>query len=95
MIFAASRFRLKEDIRRLVAFCYAWFAGMQLVVLALLAPEVFSWTQLAYAALAGSVFRLVGQRVFRWVSAPAFDWLLTLFAAVYAGLLGLRSAGYL
>jgi uncharacterized protein len=95
MIFAASRFRQKEDIRRLVAFCYAWFAGMQLVVLALLSPDVFSWTQLAYAALAGSAFLLVGQRVFRWVSAPAFDWLLTLFAAVYAGLLGLRSAGYL
>jgi uncharacterized membrane protein YfcA len=93
MIFAASREHRKEDIRALVAFCYACFAAMQLIVLAILMPQVFGWIQLGYVAIAGTTFLLVGQRVFRWVSAPVFDWLLTLFAVAYASLLGLRSAG--
>ncbi len=95
LIFAASRFRRKEDIRALVAFCYACFAAMQLTILAVVTPSVFGRSQVGYAGVAAIVFLLVGQRVFRWVSAPAFDWLLTLVAGAYAGLLGLRSAGVL
>ncbi|MSO62576.1 MAG: hypothetical protein EXQ50_10865 [Acidobacteria bacterium] len=93
LIFAASRFRRKEDIRALIAFCYACFAAIQLTVLAVFTPSAFGWSQVGYGAVAAIVFLLVGQRVFRWVSAPAFDWLLALVAGAYAGLLGLRSAG--
>lgn len=93
LIFAASRFRNKEDIRALVAFCYAWFAAIQLTVLAVVTPSAFGWSQMGYAGTAAIVFLLGGQRVFRWVSAPVFDRLLTLVAGAYAGLLGLRSLG--
>jgi uncharacterized membrane protein YfcA len=93
LIFAATRFERKEDIRKLIAFCYASFAGIQLLVLALVEPDMFGWQQAGYVAIAGFVFLAIGQRVFRWVSAPVFDRLLTLVAAAYAGLLCLRSAG--
>jgi uncharacterized protein len=95
LISAASRFRRKEDIRALIAFCYACFAATQLAVLALFTPGVFGWSQVGYATVAGVVFLLIGQRLFRWVAEPAFDWLLTFVAAAYAGLLGLRSVGVL
>jgi uncharacterized membrane protein YfcA len=95
VIFAGSKFRRKEDVRALVAFCYSCFAAVQLLVLAVLTPGAFGWMQVGYAAIAGIVFLLVGQRVFRWVSNPAFDWLLTGFAAAYACVLALRSAGIL
>jgi uncharacterized membrane protein YfcA len=95
LIFAASRFRRREDIRALIAFCYACFAAIQLTVLAVSMPSACGWSQVGYATVAGVVFLLIGQRVFRWVSAPAFDWLLTLVAGAYAALLGLRSVGVL
>jgi uncharacterized protein len=94
-IFAASRSQNKEDIRGLISFCYSSFAAIQLSVLAILSPESFSWLQVGYAALAGTVFVLVGQNVFRWISARQYDHLLTFFMATYAGLLGLRVAGIL
>lgn len=93
VVYAATRLRRKEDIRALIAFCYACFATLQLVILAVVSPEVLGWSQLSYALIAGVVFLGVGQRVFRWVSAPAFDRLLSILAAAYAGLLGLRSVG--
>ena len=92
MIFAVSKCRRKEDIRAMIAFCYVCFASIQLGTLAILTPQAFGWNQFCYAAVAGAAYLLVGRRVFGWVSAPAFDRLLTLFAAAYAGLLALRSA---
>ena len=93
LVFAATRSRRKEDIRAVIAVCYACFAAVQLTVLAVVTPDVFSRSQVGYATVAAIVFLLVGQRMFRWVSAPAFDSLLTLVAGAYAGLLGLRAAG--
>jgi uncharacterized membrane protein YfcA len=95
LIFAATRFEQKEDVRKLIAFCYACFAAIQLFVLAAVEPGLFGWQQAGYVAIAGFVFLAIGQRVFRWVAAPVFDRLLTMVAAVYAGLLSLRSAGVL
>ena len=95
LVFAASRFRRKEDIRALVASCYTCLAAVQLAVLAFVTPSVFGWPQAGYALVAGVVFLLIGQRVFRGLSMTAFDWLLTFVAAAYAGLLGLRSIGLL
>ncbi len=92
-IFAASRYRNRENIRSIIAFCYSVFAAIQLTVLAIVEPSVFSLQQLAYSAVSASIFLLIGQRVFRWVTAPCFDRLLTLFMGSYAGLLGLRSFG--
>jgi uncharacterized membrane protein YfcA len=94
-IFAASRHRQKEEIRSLIAFCYACFAAIQLGVLALFSPGLFGWQQLGYAAIAATMFGLVGQHIFRWVSAPIFDRLLTTFIAAYAALLGMRSFGWI
>lgn len=93
LIFAGARHRSKKDIRALIAFCYACLAASQLTVLAVLTPDVFGWSQLGYGAIAAAVFLIAGQQAFRWVSAPAYDWLLTLMASAYAGLLGLRAAG--
>lgn len=93
LIFAASRYREKEDVRAVVSFFYTCFAAVQLMVLAIVTPEVFAWAHLGYAALAGTVFLLVGQRIFKWIEAPAFERLLTGFAGAYAVLLGLRAAG--
>lgn len=67
----------------------------QLAILVALSPGVRSWSQCVYDAVAATVFLLVGQRVFRWVSVPAFHWLLTLVAGAYAVILGLTSAGVL
>ena len=95
LVFAASRCRQKDDIRALIAFCYASFAAVQLLILAVVTPTVFQWSQVVFAALAGVLFLVAGQRVFRWVSAPAFNRLSTTFAAAYAVPLGLRAVGVL
>ena len=95
LIFAAARFRQKEDIRALIAFCYACFAAVQLAVLAFVTPGVLGWPMLGYGVVAAGVFLVVGQPVFRWTPAPAFDRLRTLMAGAYAGLLGLRAVGVL
>lgn len=94
-IFAASRYSRKEDIRSLIAFCYASFAAIQLSVLAFIDPGLFHGTQLLYAALAGGVFILVEQQIFRKISMPAYDHLFTTFVGLYAGLLMVRFMGWL
>jgi len=94
-IFAASRRREKVQIRGLISFCYAGMATSQLIVLAWLHSELFGWRQLVYAAISSCVFLIVGQRVFRGVSNPLFEWLLTAFMTGFAGLLGLRTVGLL
>jgi uncharacterized membrane protein YfcA len=85
----------KDRIRSVIVHCYVSFALVQLTVLGLTVPGFFSWRQLAFAATSGAVFLLIGQHVFAWVSAPAFRRLFTGFMASYAGLLGLRVAGFL
>ncbi len=92
-ILAAARYRHKNDIRRMIAFCYAAFAAIQLLVLAILAPAEFGRHQLGYAAVAAGVFLVAGRRVFAKMPTLLFDRLLTLLLAVYAALLGLRWAG--
>lgn len=94
VVFAASQRSRKEDVRAIVAVCYAGLAAVQMMVLVVLAPGIFRWSQLSFAAVAGLVFVLVGERAFTKVSTVAFDRLLTLFAAMYAALLGLRAAGF-
>lgn len=92
-ILAASRYREKERIRKMIAVCYSYFALIQLAVLATFSPGVFGWSQLAYAATSAILFLGIGQHIFRWVSSPAFDRLFTALMACYAGLLVLREAG--
>ena len=94
-IFSASRYREKLQIRGLVAFCYACMATSQLIVLAAVHRELFGWQQLGYAAISGSVFLLIGQRVFRWLSTFAFDQLLKLVMTAYVVLLSLRAMSLL
>ena len=93
VILAASRSGDKEEIRRVVAFCYACFAAIQLAVLAALTRGVFDWRQPVAAVTAAVVFAAIGERLFRSMPVRAFNSFLTLLAAAYAGLLGLRSAG--
>jgi uncharacterized protein len=93
VILAASRYREKSDIRAFIAFCYACFATAQLAVLALLTPAVLGPDAVGYAAVGAAVFIFVGQKMFRWVPSQAFERLLTLIVAGYAGVLALRSAG--
>ncbi len=92
-ILAASRHTEKERIRKLVAVCYSCFAIIQLAVLATVSPDLFGWRQLAYAATSAFVFLVIGQHIFRWVSAPIFTHLFTAVMASYATLLGLRVFG--
>lgn len=95
VILAASRYRDKERFRALVAFCYVCFAAVQLAVLAAVLPNVFDVRQVGSVVVAAIAFLAVGQPAFRAVPASAFDRLLTLLVAAYAGLLGLRFAGLL
>lgn len=95
LIFASARFRRKEDIRALIAFCYACFAAIQLGVLAIVTPGVLRWSHLTYGAVAAATFLAVGQRAFRGVSAPAFHRLFTALAGAYTVVLGLRAIGVL
>lgn len=90
-ILAASRHSEKEHIRHLIAVCYSCFAVIQLGVLAALSPEVFGWSQFAYAATSAIVYLAIGQFAFRWVSALVFNWLFTGFMAAYSIILGLRA----
>jgi hypothetical protein len=93
-IFATAQHQKKEDIRNLIAFCYSCFAGIQLCILALFSPRLFGWEQLGYASVAAAIFALLGQPIFRWVSAPVFDRLLTALIVGYAGLLAGRAIGW-
>jgi hypothetical protein len=93
IVLSAARHRSKGDIRGEVAFCYTCFAFVQLVVLAALTPDVFGHAQIAYAAVAATLFLTVGQRVFRFTSESVFDGLITVLAVSYAALLAWRSVG--
>lgn len=93
IILASSRYQQKEDVRAMVAFCYACFGVLQLSILGLLSPADFSWMQLAYVLAAGTVFLTVGRQVFRWLSSRVFDQLLGWLTAAYAGLLAMRALG--
>jgi uncharacterized membrane protein YfcA len=91
-IFAAARYREKDQVRASIALCYSCFAAIQLFILAVLRPDVFGWQQLAYAAVAAVVFLTVGQPTFRGLSAAVFERLLTAFISGYAILLALKYA---
>jgi len=93
IILAASRHHRKEDVRAMVAACYACFGILQLSILALVSPADFGWIQFAYVFVAGAAFLTVGRQVFHWVSSPVFDQLLGWLTAVYAVLLGIRAFG--
>ena len=95
LVFATARHRHKEEVRALIAFCYACFAASQLAVLAFFAPHEFGWSQAASSAIAATVFVAVGQPTFQRVPGRAFETLLTAVAGAYACLLGLRVAGML
>jgi len=92
-ILATSRFRDKDRIRSTIVYCYICFAAIQLCVLGVINPGIFSRHQATYAATSALVFLVVGRHVFRWVSAPVFNRLPTAFMASYAVLLGARAAG--
>ena len=92
-ILAAARFRDKARIRNLIAFCYLFFAAIQLGVLAVLTPDAFSSLQFAYAATSAAIYLIIGQNIFRWASAPVFDRLFTIFMALYAAFLVLQHFG--
>jgi len=94
-ILASSRFRDKDRIRSTIVYCYICFAAIQLCVLGVLNPGIFSWRQATYAATSALVFLGVGRHVFQWVSAPVFNQLLTAFMASYAVLLSARATGLL
>ncbi|OAN51433.1 hypothetical protein A6A04_16070 [Paramagnetospirillum marisnigri] len=85
----------KEGMRALTAFCYTAFASSQLLVLALLRPDLFGWPQLAYAATAAAMFLAVGQRMFVAMPLDLFNRLFGLFLLAYASLLILRAVGWL
>lgn len=93
VILAGSRHRNKEEIRRLIAFCYAAFASVQLVVLWVFSPNAFGPHQLLNAAIAILIFLLAGNRTFRWVTALRFEHALTTFIAFYAVMLFLNAFG--
>ncbi len=93
VVLAASRCPAKEERRALIAFCYASFAAVQLLVLALVAPHLFVRAQLAYAAVAGLVFLSMGNRMFGRLSPPAFERLYTAASGAYAAALVLKSIG--
>lgn len=92
-VFATARESDKQARRDLVAFCYVCFAAVQLAVLAFLRPENFGVRQLLYAALAGAIYLVAGQRVFVRLPVPAYERLLTMFIASYSALLGLKAFG--
>jgi uncharacterized membrane protein YfcA len=91
-IYAAARYKEKDRMRAAIALCYSYFAAIQLAILAVLRPDVFGWSQLAYAVVAAGVFMIVGQPTFRGLSAAVFDRLLTAFVSGYAILLALKFA---
>lgn len=93
IILAASHYHRKEDVRAMVAFCYACFGVLQLAILALLRQANFGWMQFAYVFVAGTVFLTVGRQAFRWVSSRVFDQMLGGLTAAYAVLLALRALG--
>lgn len=92
-ILASASHRDKRDIRRVIAFCYAFMAISQLLILGMFQPSLFGFHQLSYMALSGAIFLLIGRHVFRTVSAAAYAHLLTLFMAAYALLLTFKAAG--
>lgn len=92
-VLAASMHDKKEDVRGVVAFCYAQLAVIQLLVLGWLSPEVFGWHQLGAAAISSSAFILLGRAVFALISARTFDHLLTGLLASFSALLFAMSAG--
>jgi uncharacterized protein len=89
-IFAAARYRDKDQVRAAIALCYSCFAAIQLSILAVLRPDVFGWQQFAYGAVSAVVFVTVGQPTFRGLSAAVFDRLFTAFISGYAILLALK-----
>ncbi len=93
VVLAASHCERKEERRVFIAFCYASFAAVQLVIMAFIARDLFGWTQLTYAGIAAVTFLAIGDRVFWSLSAATFEGLYTAVSAAYALALLVRSTG--
>lgn len=100
-IFAASTFQDKKLIRNRIAFCYLCFAGVQLSVLAILAPDTMHLAQFGYAVLAGAIFIVIERHVFGSITSPVFDRVFTILIGGYStvlfltlfGVIGIAGAG--
>jgi uncharacterized protein len=71
--------RDRDVIRANIARGYLVFSAIQLALLAAMTPTVFSVNTLLYPAIALVSSALVGNRVFRATSEPAYQRLLTAF----------------
>jgi hypothetical protein len=94
-IIAASRFDDKRSIRQCIAFCYLCFALVQLGVLAVIMPEVFSLQTPVFCITAAATYAIFGRKLFDLSSAIVFDRSLTAFVFAYAVALGAKGVGVL
>jgi len=86
-IVASAHYTDKFEIRRTIAFCYLCFAIVQILILLVLRPEIFDWSQLLTMALAGAVYTCLGRRTFHIMPQTAYDQLFLVFMFVYAFIL--------
>tara|TARA_Y100001970_G_scaffold290297_1_gene423577 strand:+ start:13426 stop:14124 length:699 start_codon:yes stop_codon:yes gene_type:complete len=86
-VFVSSLYEDKKQVRAHIAFCYIFFAAIQLAVLVILVPEVMGWHQLCLATLGGAVFLVTERCLFNSISSPLFDKMFTIIIGTYSVLI--------
>lgn len=92
-IFASANSETKVETRRTIAFFYLCFAFVQLTILAILQPEVFSWNHAFFSLLAGVIYLVIGRQTFESMTQFAYDKLFIAFMFAYAIVLCSRGLG--
>ena len=92
-IFASANYESKVERRRTIAFFYLCFAFFQLLILAVMQPEVFNWNHAFFSLLAGAIYLVIGRHTFENMTQFAYDKLFIAFMFAYAIVLCSRGLG--
>lgn len=76
-LYASSSSKEKVKVRGTIAFGYALFAIIQLLLTYFYHPDVFNYKILIYIFISGVIYLLIGNRIFHFISQNVFTQLIT------------------
>ena len=86
---ARAKFVDKKEVRAFIAFCYLCFILVQIGVLVLSGLFVFHLEVFLFPLVAGTIYLLIGKRIFNTVSEDAYRKVFSGFMLLYGIVLGI------
>jgi hypothetical protein len=92
-VFVNSQYTKKEQVLSCVSFCYVFFGILQLTIVYIFQPKVFSLEILWFCIIAGSIYLTLGKSLFASFSENFYKNIFTVFMVIYAGVLITKGIG--